>query len=112
MDTALIIDESGKRLHLFDDDYTCEGSLNIRDAMGPFDESEVLFGADVPPAMPGRYKTVKVQFAYNDGFAGYNREAANCGKNMEVSGHKQTKNSRIFILQKSRRPCVCFLLLQ
>lgn len=73
---------------IFDDDYTYEGSLNIRDDMGPFAESEVLFWADVPPAMLDRYQTVKVQFAYNDGFADYNWEAANYEKNMDGYDHK------------------------
>lgn len=73
---------------IFDDDYTYEGSLNIRDDMGPFAESEVLFWADVPPAMLDRYKTVKVQFAYNNGFADYNWEAANYEKNMDGYDHK------------------------
>lgn len=73
---------------IFDDDYTYEGSLNIRDDMGPFAESEVLFWADVPPAMLDRYETVKVQFAYNDGFAEYNWEAANYEKNMDGYDHK------------------------
>lgn len=73
---------------IFDDEYTYEGSLNIRDDMGPFAESEVLFWADVPPAMLDRYKTVKVQFAYNNGFADYNWEAANYEKNMDGYDHK------------------------
>lgn len=73
---------------VFDDDYIYEGSLNVRSDMGPFAESEVLFWADVPPAMLDRYETVKVQFAYNDGFAEYNWEAANYEKNMDGYDHK------------------------
>lgn len=73
---------------IFDDEYTYEGSLNVRDDMGPFAESEVLFWADVPPAMLDRYKTVKVQFAYNDGFEDYNWEAASFEKNMDGYDHK------------------------
>lgn len=61
---------------IFDDTYTYEGNLEVRDDMGPFAESEVWFWADVPPAMLERYETVKVRFAYNDGFADYDWEAA------------------------------------
>lgn len=73
---------------IFDDTYTYEGSITLRDDMGPFAESEVLFWADVPPAMLDRYETVKVQFAYNDGFAEYDWEAANYEKTMGGYDHQ------------------------
>lgn len=68
---------------VFDDAYNYEGSFMLKDDIGPFAESEVFFWADVPPAMLERYKTVKVQFAYNNGFEDFNWEANNYEKTAE-----------------------------
>lgn len=73
---------------IFDDKYTYEGSLHVRNDMGPFGESEVLFWADVPPAMLERYQAVKVQFAYNDGFADYDWPGNNYEKKMDGYDHQ------------------------
>lgn len=73
---------------VFDDTYTYSGDIHVRNDMGPFAESEVLFWADVPPAMLERYETVKVQFAYNDGFADYDWSTHSGERTLEGYDHQ------------------------
>ena len=72
---------------VFDDTYTYEGEFLMMDDIGPFAAADVYFWADVPPAMLENYGTVKVQFAYNDGFAEYDWAANDYEKTLDGYDH-------------------------
>ena len=72
---------------VFDDTYTYEGEFLMMDDIGPFAAADVYFWADVPPAMLENYGTVKVQFAYNDGFAEYDWAANDYERTLDGYDH-------------------------